>query len=653
MHKVNDDDVSKVNGVNQWQCQTNWLAIFILHWILTYICPQDNDIFLVTRHTWAYIFATSQTTTHTTFHSNAVPRQLPVWNILFIINNNRPFKCQLSASLDSLVLSELESYLGRIKFSLEGFGIMEGIEETGNHKRRRSENHFNPRDNLSSDYYDNVLGATRGLSILESEETPRFSWLTSLHWFSSVQVLPVQNSRHLQSMDKRDIDDATEDTREVIKHISKQLIQVKRRLQPAAERSSARAAVHINTASYRDPHDFLSSDRHCRSESWGTGTGNSLGTTARDEFLEARRACNPLEVLGEGQQNGLNQMFMNRSAIKLANIDAALGFCIVNPPVQTEKARKKCLVFADLCGAPGGFSEYILWRCSSLNTPMTCRGYGMSLSGSNEQGRGIRWKLPEMMGSASPHQYRTCFGVDGTGDIHRWENVLALQQMMFQDDTIFQEEPNDVDNTQEWGRAHLVLADGGFDAQRDSENQEEIAQKLIVCQVTAALALLKSRGTLVVKVFGFQTPVIRVVMRHLFLSFDSMVAIKPISSRPASAERYVVCVGFHGNPSGWDGRHWSSQMYLQRPCLFMNSVLTSLSDYAKVERTFFRYLDEFDRDLVNLNLKACFAILSYLENKCERYAHLDYPEPGINLYNNDEVHSVNIASFKSAWRLVH
>jgi hypothetical protein len=100
-----------------------------------------------------------------------------------------------------------------------------------------------------------------------------------------------------------------------IKSLSRQLIQAKRRLWPAAERCAKGA-----------------------------------GSRPEREFGEARRVCNPMEPLGEGNQGGLNQMFMNRAAIKLANIDAILGFALT-------QVSKENFFFADLCGAPGGFSE--------------------------------------------------------------------------------------------------------------------------------------------------------------------------------------------------------------------------------------------------------------------------------------------------------
>lgn len=61
------------------------------------------------------------------------------------------------------------------------------------------------------------------------------------------------------------------------------------------------------------------------------------------EFQTARTRANVYEVLGKGP-------FLNRSAMKLANLDNAFGFTNTTQD----------MTFADLCGGPGGFSEYLL-----------------------------------------------------------------------------------------------------------------------------------------------------------------------------------------------------------------------------------------------------------------------------------------------------
>lgn len=508
----------------------------------------------------------------------------------------------------------------------------------GDWKRRRSEPTFgrpwNPA--TTTDCYDDVHRMNYGMGIANEElpeegnavnNTIRSSWLTNTRWISSNQPHQPQ-SRSSTSCTGHVADDHSTLTSE-IEHIRKQMLQVKRRLGPAAERCAETLRAY---------HGAIS----CT-------TTTTTTTAGRHEFVKARRICNPYEVLGEGHRHG----FMNRSATKLANIDAALDFCLTRS--SDILPRDNTFVFADLCGAPGGFSEYILWRCRRAEGRFSkhCRGYGMSLTGTNEHGQGIRWKLHDSFqhGKASRSQYRICHGVDGTGDIHRWENVESLQQTIYNDTPPDESSMNENDES-ERGRAHLVLADGGFDSQRDAENQEQVAQKLVVCEAAAALTLLRMGGTLVIKMFGFQTPVIRAVMRHFFVAFDSLVAFKPITSRPASAERYVVGFGFRGSPSGWNGQKWCSQIFLGRPCHLTNYA--GNLDHEQAEMCVIEYLDEFDRDLCTLNLKACFAILSYLDCKSMQISKARSADQQIEDDDYEVTTTrINIASYKIAWRLAY
>jgi cap1 methyltransferase len=457
-------------------------------------------------------------------------------------------------------------------------------------KRRRSEPSENRRLELSRDCYEDVIGESEETYGLDA--TVRSSWLTHTEWIRS-SFLPEAGL----------VDDGM--VQAEIKSMQATLCQVKRRLGPTAERCT---------------------------EAINSGYQNST-TTGYSEFVEARRACNPYEVLGEGQSGGLNNLFMNRSAIKLANVDALLDFYL------TRYSGEGPFVFADLCGAPGGFSEYILRRCHAIQIP-ACRGYGMSLTGVNEYGQGTPWKLQDAVyfENGTCCQYRVFEGADGTGDIFSWENVQALRKQLVDDSPQSDHQPEETP-------VHLVLADGGFDAQRDSELQEELSQKLVVCEVAAGLALLRPGGTMVVKMFGFQTPVVRAVMKDLFFLFDCMIALKPISSRPASAERYVVCTGFKGLPQGWDGLRWRNRILLGES--ISGGSMKVDQDEAKATNHLYHYLDQFDCDLLHLNLKACFSILSYLESKMMVTRETDADSVYLS-----ERPFVNVESYKYAWKLV-
>ena len=72
----------------------------------------------------------------------------------------------------------------------------------------------------------------------------------------------------------------------------------------------------------------------------------------------ARTRSNPYETIG-------SVFFLNRAAVKMANMDAVFDFMFTNPKNQNGQPvldKTDLLYFADVCAGPGGFSEYVMFR---------------------------------------------------------------------------------------------------------------------------------------------------------------------------------------------------------------------------------------------------------------------------------------------------
>lgn len=406
---------------------------------------------------------------------------------------------------------------------------------------------------------------------------------------------------------------------------------------------------------------------------------------ADKEFRWARSICNPFECLGhtydpkkhakssrKRRRSGLSQ-FVNRSAIKLANIDALLGFTLTTAccPRRGGGAAASPLVFADLCGAPGGFSEYIFYRLkhpvkvaieeidrdrlkhavsetapdvaglhlelgrqnrdarafprSSEEAASSCLGFGMSLSGSNDDGKGVAWNMEHLKEyhldkshGRCQYVFQTTSGDDGTGSIYTWKNTLSLLKLI--STTLGEKAPRD-------GLANLVVADGGFDAQRDSNCQESLAHKIVVCQTAAALSLLRVGGTFVLKMFGFRETRTRRMLSYLYECFEKMAFVKPVLSRPASAERYLICYGYEGTGAKFEGSKWRDQMLAT-----MDGTL--YRKHTPLETL----MDSFDQEMLMLNIDTCKSIIEYLEVK----------ERGEVLHSRS---NLDTRVYESAWKL--
>lgn len=299
---------------------------------------------------------------------------------------------------------------------------------------------------------------------------------------------------------------------------------------------------------------------------------SGISTSPSKEFRRASRSTtvNPYESLYftfDGNP------LISRSALKLCNIDALTDFSLKDGERKT---------FLDLCGAPGGFSQYLLQR-------NYLKGYGMSLQGQGKESIGLKWNESAFASS----NFVVYHGKDGTGDVYNWNNVLGLQSLI-------QEDMGDNHGVD------LVVADGGIDAQRNVCSQEDVAHQLITAQVAAALLLLKPKGAFIVKVFGFLTAGSKALMHSLNHFFEDFCILKPITSRPASAERYVFFKNFKGLSSDFDLLGWRNEMMESKLCT------------SKVSSELIHFLDKNDHDVLFLNIAGCKRLVNILHAEEDR-----------------------------------
>jgi cap1 methyltransferase len=193
------------------------------------------------------------------------------------------------------------------------------------------------------------------------------------------------------------------------------------------------------------------------------------------------------------------------------------------------------------------------------------------------------------------------------------------------------------------GLVHLVVADGGFDAQRSSTSQEQLALPIVVCQTAAALTLLKPGGNFVLKMFGFQLDGTKRVLQHLYDKFERMTFVKPVVSRPASAERYLVCCGYDGQSEGWDGLLWRKEILNEVQCSKETGPSTGqvTDKYSNLNAL----MDSFDIRMLQLNIHACQSILDHLHTT-SRAAQIG---DASTIHRPKE--DVNLQTYERIWQL--
>jgi hypothetical protein len=163
-------------------------------------------------------------------------------------------------------------------------------------------------------------------------------------------------------------------------------------------------------------------------------------------FRSCRAFANTFEALGKHH-------FVNRSAMKMAELDARLGLTLnfMHGNIQ-EKGQdslndhtKSCFSFVDICGAPGGFSEYLIRRCQRLGYA-SVHGHGISIrpnmrtveredddngnhdhyqdhqDAQHHQSNSLHWQLDQ---DTLAHM-DISYGADGTGDIYNPSNIQCF-----------------------------------------------------------------------------------------------------------------------------------------------------------------------------------------------------------------------------------
>ncbi|XP_065184249.1 cap-specific mRNA (nucleoside-2'-O-)-methyltransferase 1-like isoform X1 [Sycon ciliatum] len=239
-----------------------------------------------------------------------------------------------------------------------------------------------------------------------------------------------------------------------------------------------------------------------------------------NEFLKARTRSNPYELIKNG-------IFQNRAAMKMANMEKIFDYMFTYPkkPDGSELVGKMDLLyFADICSAPGGFSEYVLWR----RRQDMAKGFGFTL----KSGPGVNdFKLDDFF-SAPVEFFEPHYGVDGVngdGNIMDSENINAFRSFV-------------LDSTGGHG-VHFVMGDGGFSVAGQENIQELLSKQLVLCQFCMAMSILRPGGSFVCKIFDVFTPFTVGLFYLMWLCFDKVALCKPLTSRPANSERYVVCKG--------------------------------------------------------------------------------------------------------------
>lgn len=191
------------------------------------------------------------------------------------------------------------------------------------------------------------------------------------------------------------------------------------------------------------------------------------------------------------------------------------------------KNLKDKIVVAGIAEGPGGFIEAINnYRSKYFNISDDI--YGITLRSQNKDVPG--WKKAANYLKRNSN-ISICYGEDDTGNIYNLNNII------FFNNYIRKNNPEGVD---------IITADGGFDFSIDFNNQEKLSQKLIYCEIVTALTIQKKGGKFICKVFDLYTELSISFIYLLSCFYKNIYINKPLTSRPANSEKYIIAEDFIG-----------------------------------------------------------------------------------------------------------
>jgi len=244
-------------------------------------------------------------------------------------------------------------------------------------------------------------------------------------------------------------------------------------------------------------------------------------TLEPQELNKARTRSNPFESIKGG-------FFLNRAAMKMANMDAVFDFMFTSPKTSDGQPMVQSrpgvgrgsplLYFADVCAGPGGFSEYVLWK-----KKWKAKGFGFTLKGSHD------FKMEDFF-AGPPESFERHYGVDGKdgdGDVFKDDNLTEFKKFVLA-------------GTEGRG-VHFMMADGGFSVEGRENIQEILSKQLYLCQLMFASHIVRPGGHFVCKLFDLFTPFSVGLVYLMYRSFEHVCIHKPNTSRPANSERYIIC----------------------------------------------------------------------------------------------------------------
>ena len=257
-------------------------------------------------------------------------------------------------------------------------------------------------------------------------------------------------------------------------------------------------------------------------------------------FNKYRSLTNPYELVATQSRkfpSATNISVVSRAYFKLWEILSKIDGLLPDEPI----------IYTALAEAPGGFVQSVLqFRMKQLGRRLHDTIYSITLN----TGNGLEMKWAALW----RRQFKINYGDPSfnDGDLLNPYNIIAFVHRVNLNRCLATTRTKP---TQELinillqnRRSAFTTADGGTCVPIGIENyQEQMHFPLFFNEILTALMVQKNGGSFILKIYDmFTLPTIQIIA-ILTQLYDTVYITKPLTSRPANSERYIVCKGFKGD----------------------------------------------------------------------------------------------------------
>ncbi len=185
------------------------------------------------------------------------------------------------------------------------------------------------------------------------------------------------------------------------------------------------------------------------------------------------------------------------------------------------------------------------------------------------------------------------FGAFNNGDITRLDNIRSIKQDILQRNAM-DVATNAATNVVSFltGDAKVILTNDENGKSPNWDNEEQDNANVIYSETLLALTLLSIGGSAIIKFFTFCNKETIYIIYNISKYFNETYITKPITSRPANDEVYLVCLN--------KNKDFDEEFLYQ----VIDSPFIQFPDNLKVPDEFIKFLYEIEEELINKQIDA-------------------------------------------------